>query len=65
MKKIIFVLNFLFLTTVFGFVLLLNQAFAWTEPTNTPPTGNVSAPINVGTSLQSKVGPVGFNGATA
>lgn len=65
MKKIIFVLNFLFLTTVFGFVLLLNQAFAWTEPTNTPPTGNVSAPINVGSSLQSKAGSVGFAGATA
>lgn len=65
MKKIIVALNFLFLTAVFGFVFVLNNALAWTEPSNTPPTGNVSAPINVGSSLQSKSGPVGFNGATA
>jgi hypothetical protein len=65
MRKLIFLFNFIFLTAVFGFVLVLNQAFAWTEPSTTPPTGNVSAPLNVGSSLQSKVGSVGFAGATA
>ncbi|HBB44198.1 MAG: hypothetical protein UW27_C0011G0010 [Parcubacteria group bacterium GW2011_GWA1_44_13] len=34
----------------------LSYAFAWTAPTATPPTGNVSAPINTGTDLQTKAG---------
>jgi hypothetical protein len=29
---------------------------AWTEPTNAPPLGNVSAPINVGNDGQAKIG---------
>lgn len=34
----------------------LSYALAWTAPTATPPTGNVSAPINTGASLQTKTG---------
>ena len=34
----------------------LSYAFAWTAPTATPPTGNVSAPINTGAGLQTKYG---------
>jgi len=65
MRKLIFLFNFIFLTAVFGFVFVLDNALAWTEPSTTPPTGNVSAPLNVGSSLQSKTGSVGFAGATA
>jgi hypothetical protein len=32
------------------------QAFAWTEPTEAPPLGNVEAPINVGDGQQTKDG---------
>ncbi len=35
--------------------------FAWTGPAQSPPSGNVSAPINVGTSDQVKDGGLGVN----
>lgn len=34
----------------------LSYALAWTAPTATPPTGNVSAPINTSNTAQTKVG---------
>ena len=34
----------------------LSYVYAWTAPTATPPSGNVSAPINTGTALQQKGG---------
>jgi len=34
----------------------LSYAFAWTAPTGNPPSGNVSAPVNVGGNLQTKAG---------
>ncbi len=34
----------------------LNFAMAWTGPTQAPPGGNTSAPVNVGTSNQTKTG---------
>lgn len=34
----------------------LSYVYAWTAPSTTPPTGNVSAPINTGADLQSKGG---------
>lgn len=34
----------------------LSYALAWTAPTATPPTGNVSAPINTSATLQQKSG---------
>jgi hypothetical protein len=36
--------------------------YAFTEPTKTPPQGNVAAPINVGSSSQIKGGPLQVNG---
>ncbi len=36
-------------------------AFAWTGPTQTAPNGNASAPINVGTTDQTKNGGLGVN----
>jgi hypothetical protein len=38
------------------------SAFAWTGPTQTAPGGNVSAPLNVGTSTQIKYGNLVLNG---
>ena len=34
----------------------LSYAFAWTAPTGNPPSGNVSAPVNVSGNLQTKAG---------
>ena len=36
----------------------LSYALAWTAPTATPPTGNVSAPINTSDTEQTKNGPL-------
>ncbi len=35
---------------------LIGTAFAFTEPTGTPPTRNVPAPLNVGAGIQEKAG---------
>ncbi len=37
-------------------LLVVAIIYAWTEPSVSPPGGNVAAPINVGTSLQAKAG---------
>ena len=42
----------------------VTYAFAWTGPTATPPNGNVAAPINVGSSIQTKLGGLILNGST-
>jgi hypothetical protein len=34
---------------------------AWTDPVSAPPQGNVSAPINVGSALQQRIGPLVIN----
>lgn len=36
--------------------LIISTAFAFTEPTGTPPTKNVAAPLNVGAGVQEKSG---------
>lgn len=41
------------------------QASPWTEPTQTPPEGNVPAPLNVGTAAQVKAGNLTVQGLTA
>lgn len=41
---------------------LASYLSAWTGPTQAPPSGNMAAPINVGTTNQVKEGAVGFNG---
>ncbi|MFA5051042.1 MAG: hypothetical protein WC499_02915, partial [Patescibacteria group bacterium] len=38
--------------------------FAWTEPTLSPPDGNASAPINIGTTSQGKLGNLGVGTTT-
>ncbi len=52
-------------TIILSLVLIagVSMVSAWTGPTQAPPGGNVSAPINVGLALQSKTGPVAFKGA--
>ena len=40
----------------------LSYALAWTGPSSTPPNGNVAAPLNVGTSTQTKYGNLVLNG---
>lgn len=37
-------------------------AYAWTEPSNVPPDGNVPAPINVGPTAQTKQGDLNLGG---
>ncbi|MBI5077585.1 hypothetical protein HZB94_04365 [Candidatus Falkowbacteria bacterium] len=65
MKKTFFVLNFVIIASVIASLSVLNSVFAWTEPASAPPSGNVDAPINVGSKLQSKAGGLGLNGADA
>lgn len=43
----------------------ISFAYAWTAPGSNPPTGNVSAPVNVGTSDQIKNGGLGVGAFTA
>ncbi|MEI6480504.1 MAG: hypothetical protein WCO12_03230 [bacterium] len=43
----------------------ISYVFAWTGPSTTPPNGNVSAPINVGSSDQTKAGRLGTSGYSA
>ncbi|MFA5643087.1 MAG: tail fiber domain-containing protein [Candidatus Paceibacterota bacterium] len=42
--------------------LAVNFAFAWTEPAGAPPTGNVSAPVNVSSTGQTKAGALTVQG---
>ena len=42
--------------------LLAFAAFAWQEPTQAPPSGNVATPINVGATNQSKIGGLSLGG---
>jgi hypothetical protein len=39
---------------------LISATLAWTTPTSTPPNNNVSAPINVGSTAQGKMGNLGI-----
>lgn len=55
-KKIAFILSALVLTSIAGYL-----AFAWTEPTQAPPEGNVPTPINVGSVAQTKQGALQIN----
>jgi hypothetical protein len=43
-----------------AFVLSAAAAGVWTPPTNTPPNGNVDAPVNVGDTGQAKTGLLGL-----
>jgi hypothetical protein len=43
-------------------VLLCAAIYAWIEPTTTPPNGSVAAPINTGSTPQTKNGPLTVNG---
>lgn len=54
MHKIIPTIKTVFLATVLSFG--LSFAYAWTAPTQNPPAGNVSAPINTSSVLQQKAG---------
>lgn len=53
--------NFLLVVSVFIFTLVLSIAVqslmaAWSEPSDTPPNGNLDAPINTGNQTQTKSG---------
>ncbi|MBU4480720.1 hypothetical protein KKH59_00175, partial [Patescibacteria group bacterium] len=48
--------------TVIATFLVVAVIYGWTEPSSAPPTGNVSAPINVGNASQIKTGPLQVNG---
>lgn len=43
-------------STTLALLLIAGVSYAWTGPTDTAPDGNVPAPVNVGTSFQSKDG---------
>jgi len=53
-------LGVLVLSVVVGFTIL-----AWTEPTVAPTGGNVSAPLNTGSTAQTKAGAIGWGTAGA
>jgi hypothetical protein len=54
-KAIGFTLAVIILSFMAGYAI----SRAWTEPTASPPSGNVAAPINVGAGQQAKVGEIG------
>jgi hypothetical protein len=56
LKQIAFILSAVVLATIVGYLV-----FAWTEPTEAPPEGNVPAPINVGSNAQIKQGALQIN----
>ena len=56
------ILKEVFKVAVLGGVLLALQVVAFSEPTQTPPGGNVPAPVNVGSVSQTKTG--GFTAAS-
>lgn len=60
MKKIIHLFISFFILVFFSFSLQL--VYAWTEPTLTAPNGNLGAPINTGSSTQTKTGALYVNG---
>ncbi|MBU1131704.1 hypothetical protein KKC32_00400 [Patescibacteria group bacterium] len=62
MKKFLLFLSLIAVVFTIGSVLLINRAFAWTEPSGVPPENNVSAPINVSRMPQIKSGALGLNG---
>jgi hypothetical protein len=54
---------FIPLTVVFSVLVATNFLYAaWTPPGNSPPSSNVPAPINVGSSAQDKAGVLGVGG---
>ncbi|TSC69506.1 MAG: hypothetical protein G01um101456_187 [Parcubacteria group bacterium Gr01-1014_56] len=53
--------QFLVLTVAFVLALSVNYLHAWTSPPANPPNSNVAAPINEGTTSQTKNGILGVN----
>lgn len=47
--------------SVVGVLLAAGVSSAWTVPVGSPPTNNISAPINVSSSTQNKLGALGLN----
>lgn len=60
MKNIIQSLKIITLGLILAFG--ISYAFAWTAPTQAPPNGNVSAPMNTSSGAQYKVGDLGVGG---
>src|SRR3989344_6335211 len=56
-----FVQKILGIIAVVGTIFTI-QAFAFTEPVDAPPEGNVAAPINIGSTAQDKTGWLTFQG---
>lgn len=50
------------LVVVAAVAVLATAAFAYTNPTGTAPSGNVPAPVNTGTFMQTKLGDLGLAG---
>ena len=63
-KKFIQEVGVMSLSIAIAFVLVMGMAIAkgWKEPTQSPPNGNIPAPINVGDVGQIKDGPLEVNG---
>jgi hypothetical protein len=56
-KNIALVASVLTVSVVIGCAVL-----AWTEPTTTPPNGNIAAPLNTGATAQTKAGDLNISG---
>lgn len=56
---------FFILTIAFCGLFAASALYSWTGPTQAPPSGNVSAPINVGTTAQVKNGGLSVNAFSA
>ena len=53
---------FTFSLFAFAILLLGTAAYSWTAPTGTAPNSNVEAPVNTGSTSQTKSGPLGVGG---
>jgi len=63
LRKYSYWMGIILFGTIFG--ISLQFARAWVEPTTSAPNGNIGAPINTGSTSQTKSGNVGFGGVPA
>lgn len=52
------------IVTVLGATTYVGLIYAWTDPSDPSPTGNIAAPLNIGPSSQYKMGNFGIGAAT-
>lgn len=52
----------IFAIITFGAALAVSYVFAWTQPSSSPPFGNISTPLNTSSAAQTKAGNLSISG---